>query len=446
MYTSTSSTLSGACATAVLRHSRRGGGFRAFVLALAISSVAAFGARAEPVVADGNTPFHRIYIVGSGDSAEEDSALTEDLNALRADLEQSQNHKSLNSTSLVRPPLFLVEGAINGAKASALPGDAVTIYLSGRGNVDSFRLTNGVEISATDLADLLDGFEPGVLRTIILDSCFGGSFADDLGGSAEVAVIGTSTTCPFNAPFDDFVQTFSEDIAELAGEGAADSEPDGVVTATELRNGLIGRGWKLGEAGSLDVIENGQSKCDGDCDLPAITVDPPECGDFIGVAGAGFSPFSNVDIDVLDSSLAPQGAGNNATTDAAGAFAAVPVTVPTAPTLVVATDAASLLDWHFCEAGGGMAPDDTAPSCELVAGAGVIDATVQDLESGLAEIRVTRASNVSVSVPSFTVGTTDPVMFQASIVNSRRTARLWLTITDVAGNRTICSKTVRRSR
>ncbi len=341
--------------------------------------------------------------------------------------------------------MFFLEAVIDGIKLTAQPGDAVTIYLSGRGNVDTFRLSPGVNISAAELAALLSGFPAGVERTVILDSCFGGSFADDLGGDPDLAVIGTSTTCPFNAPFEDFVQTFSEDIAELAGQGAADnSPPDGIVTAEELRTGLFGRGWKLGEAGGLDVIENGQSKCDGACDLPAITVNPPECADMIDVAGAGFTPLNNVIIEVLDASLMAQGAGNNAATDGAGAFAAVPVLVPTAPTLVVATDGASLLDWHFCEAGGGVVPDDTNPSCELLPGFGFIDATVQDLESGLAEIEVRRASNVNVVVPPFAEGTTAPVNFQANIVNTRRTARLRLQVTDVAGNVTNCSLTLRR--
>ncbi len=429
------------------RHSRRRlGKALAVVLALALSSVAAFGARAEPVVTDGDAPFHRVYVVGSGDSAEENETLSNDLNALRSALEQPQNHLSISSISLIQPSLSSLEAVIDGIKSTVQPGDAVTIYLSGRGNVDTFRLRPGVNISAAELATLLGGFPDGVGRTVILDSCFGGSFANNFVADSDLAVIGTSTTCPFNSPFENFVQTFSEDIAELAGQGDADTSPaDGVVTAEELRSGLIGRFWKLGEAGPLDVIENGQSKCDGDCDLPAITVDPPECGDFIDVAGAGFTPSNNVEIEVLDSDLVPQGAGNNAATDTSGSFAAVPVAVPTAPTLIVGTDGKSLLDWHFCEAGGGVVPDDTVPSCELLPGFGFIDATVQDLESGLAEIEVLRDRNVNVVVPPFAVGTTAPVNFQADIVDTRRTARFRLRVTDVAGNAISCSLTLRVS-
>ncbi|MDJ0980889.1 MAG: hypothetical protein QNI94_04660, partial [Kiloniellales bacterium] len=221
------------------------------------------------MVTDGEAPFHRVYVVGSGDSAQENETLSEDLNALRSALEQPQNHLSINSTSLIQPPLFFLEAVIDGIKMTAQPGDAVTLYLSGRGNVDTFRLTSSVNITAAELANLLDGFPAGVTRTIILDSCFGGSFANNFVADPDLAVIGTSTTCPFNAPFVDFVDTFSEDIAELAGQGVADNDPDdGIVTAQELQTGLLARGWKLGEAGMGDVIENGQSKCDGDCDLP----------------------------------------------------------------------------------------------------------------------------------------------------------------------------------
>lgn len=423
----------------------RGAATRALALgtALALSAAAGFEAQAEPVVADGGTAFHRVYIVGSGDSAGEDQALSDDLNALRADLEQGQNHLSLNSSALIQPPRFFLDAVLDGIKTAAQPGDAVTLYLSGRGNVDSFRLNASDDLSATDVAGLLAGFAPGVTKTVILDSCFGGSFADDLGASADLAVIGTSTTCPFDAPFEDFVQTFSEDIAELAGQGAGDVDADGIVTAAELESGLLGRAWKLGEAVAGDVIQSGKSKCDGPCGLPAITVTPPECGEIIDVAGAGFTALDSVGIEVLDSSLVAQGAGNTAATDAAGGFAAVPVDVPTAPTLVVASDGQDLQDWHFCETGGGVPPDNTEPSCELVAGPGVIDASVQDLESGLAEIDVRRASNLDVVIPAFVVGTTDPVDFQATIINPSRVARLRLAVTDVAGNRVICSKTVR---
>jgi len=129
---------------------------------LAVSGATAFGARAAPVVTDGGTPFHRVYVVGSGDSAQEDTALSDDLNALRSALEQPQNHLSINSTSLIRPPLFFLEAVIDGIKLTAQPGDAVTIYLSGRGNVDTFRLSPGVNISAAELATLLGGFPAGV--------------------------------------------------------------------------------------------------------------------------------------------------------------------------------------------------------------------------------------------------------------------------------------------
>ena len=93
-------------AAARRRPPRRLWGIRTLLIALAMSGVAAFGARAElevPVVTDGDRPFHRIYVVGKGDSREQDDAFAEDLNALITDLNQSKNHKSLNSISLIRP-------------------------------------------------------------------------------------------------------------------------------------------------------------------------------------------------------------------------------------------------------------------------------------------------------------------------------------------------------
>jgi hypothetical protein len=424
----------------------------AVVLTLAVVTAAGSSVRAEPRLADANTPFHRVYVVGDGDSAQEDQALRDDLNELRAALENGLNQSSLNSISLTGTNKWFLEWVLNSVKTNAQPGDAVTIYLSGRGNEDVIRLGSGEELSAAEFADMLDGFMEGVSRVVIADSCFGGSFVDDIGESEEVAVIGTSTTCPIDPPFDDFIQTFAEDIALHAGQrkadGVIDGVVDGVVTAAELETALTTLGWKLGEAGIGDEIENGQSKCLGTCDLPAITLDPPDCAAMVDVAGVGFAANADVNIEVLDQSLTLPVDSGTATTDAGGVFTGVndpPGEVELVfPSLVTATDGTNQ-DWQFCPVGAGAPPDETAPSCELRAGTGVIEGTIQDLESGLAEIEIIRDWNVDVFIEPFTVGTTDPVSVLATISDTGRTARLGLKAIDVAGNATVCLKTVRRS-
>jgi len=403
--------------------------------------LAALGpAHADPVVTDGDTAFHRVYFLGSGDDAAEDSGLSEDLNSMKAALERGGNHLSLNSMTFTKPSRFILQWAIDSVQANAQPGDAVTIYFGGRGNVDSFRLRSGEHVSASELATMLAGFQSGVSRVILFDSCYGGSFANDIGESAEVAVIGTSTTCPLNPPVsDDFVQTFPEDIAVLAGFGGADADSDQVVTASELRTSLIAEGWRLGEALPGEPLRDGKNKCEGACVSPLVTVTPAECGVPVTVSGEGFSTLSHVRIVALDDAVEID--STTAPTDSEGRFSGA--IVSGAGTLVGATDANGRRDWHVCT-GAVPVPDDTAPSCELVAGAGVIDATFLDAEGGLAELVLRSSRNLSVSLPDFVVGTNDPVSFTAVIIDPTRSAYISLKATDIAGNRRYCSKYVRR--
>lgn len=403
--------------------------------------LAAFSpAHADPAVTDGNKPFHRLYILGSGNDAAEDSALSEDLNSMKAALERSVNHLSLNSMTFTKPSRFLLQWAIDSVQANAQPGDAVTIYFGGRGNVDNFRLRSGEHVTASELASMLSGFQSGVSLVVLFDSCYGGSFADDIGESVDQAVIGTSTTCPLNPPVsDDFVQTFPEDIAAFAGFGGADANSDDVVTASELRTSLIAEGWRLGEALPGETLTDGKNKCEGACVAPLITVTPAECGVPVAVSGEGFSPLSTIGIVALDDAVEID--STTATTDSAGTFSGA--IVSGGGTLIGATDANGRRDWHVCEAAA-PEPDNTAPTCELVAGVGAIDATVQDTGSGLAELVLRSARNLSVSVPAFDIGTNDPVSFTATIIDPTRSAYISLKARDVAGNLKYCSKYVWR--
>ena len=63
-----------------------------------------------------------------------------------------------------------------------------------------------------------------------------------------------------------------------------------------------------------------------------------------------------------------------------------------------------------------------------------IDIAVQDTGSGLAEIQVVVADNCTLSIPSFTPGTTTRVVVTATKTNPALAARIALRATDVAGN------------
>jgi len=107
-------------------------------------------------------------------------------------------------------------------------------------------------------------------------------------------------------------------------------------------------------------------------------------------------------------------------------------TIP--PTTVGDTDTDAFFVVSMVE----VSDDREAPSCEISnPGPGQIEATLQDTGSGLAEINV-RSRNLTVDIPDFTPGTTNPVVVEATIDNPNRTATLIIKAIDEAGNRSYC--------
>lgn len=78
-----------------------------------------------------------------------------------------------------------------------------------------------------------------------------------------------------------------------------------------------------------------------------------------------------------------------------------------------------------------------APDCEITAllegPPRQLQVTVRDQNSGLATIEVTVNTNASVSVPNFTVGTSDPVVVTATKIDPTQVSVLALRVTNVAG-------------
>ncbi len=95
-----------------------------------------------------------------------------------------------------------------------------------------------------------------------------------------------------------------------------------------------------------------------------------------------------------------------------------------------------------CTFGGGVQKDTTAPSCVLTAViAGPpkqLQITAQDAGSGISTITVLTATNVTVSIPPFAVGTTSPVVVTATKINQALSSTVQLEVKDVAGNKTVC--------
>ena len=106
-------------------------------------------------------------------------------------------------------------------------------------------------------------------------------------------------------------------------------------------------------------------------------------------------------------------------------------------------DGLATVDWvaagHTIDVGDvGVAGCDTrAPVCQFTIFDGPpksIEVTFQDTESGLDSIVSVTAINLSVNIPSFASGTTDPVVVVATRIDANQGMALELQSTDVAGN------------
>lgn len=94
------------------------------------------------------------------------------------------------------------------------------------------------------------------------------------------------------------------------------------------------------------------------------------------------------------------------------------------------------------------AVDTLSPSCAVTGGTpgppATLEITIQDDESGLAQINVLIANNVSINIPPFTVGTNDPVVVVATKLDQSQTSMVLLQAFDVAGNSIICDPVYQR--
>ena len=88
--------------------------------------------------------------------------------------------------------------------------------------------------------------------------------------------------------------------------------------------------------------------------------------------------------------------------------------------------------------------EPTSPSCAYQETAGPpsqVTTTIQDLESGLASIVVTKSQNADTVVPPFMVGTTGLVVTTSTRIDQTQLASIEIRVTDLAGAVRICSFT-----
>lgn len=298
-------------------------------------------------VADKDTHFNRVYIIGNGNDKSEDESLDGDLTELKGKLEQRKNQKSGSDSKIFwTPTKQQIQDFLDGEKRSKQPGEELTFFFAGHGNVDTIRLNATESMSAQELAAALRGFRQSVTVVVILDSCYGGSFADDIGETDHVTVIGPSTICHFDADgiFDGVYETLTEAVANGGGGREADQNNDGIVTAEELKRRLEGK-WTLGQPQPGDKVKKGKSKC-LDCELPSIVVQPSSAsrGTTVRITGERFTPGATVNLNVLGTDLRRL-RRSSARADSRGSFTAR-LQIASVPSMIIANDEQGNEDWH----------------------------------------------------------------------------------------------------
>jgi len=88
--------------------------------------------------------------------------------------------------------------AFSQAAANLRAGQQFVFYLHGHARTDNFIITQDYELSSSQLRDLLATLPVGVQQIIILDTCYSGSFLDELAG-VENRIILTATDADSNA-------------------------------------------------------------------------------------------------------------------------------------------------------------------------------------------------------------------------------------------------------
>lgn len=87
--------------------------------------------------------------------------------------------------------------------------------------------------------------------------------------------------------------------------------------------------------------------------------------------------------------------------------------------------------------GAFVALDTTKPTVSIIENQGPpyqAHLTFQDMESGIAEIVVTKSENADTVVPPFIVGTTEPIVISSTKIDQTQPINIELRVTDLAGN------------
>jgi hypothetical protein len=254
---------------------------------------------------------------------------------------------------------------------------------------------------------------PGALRAVVADPLSGDLYISSSGGIFRVqnpASSNPSVTAFVNHGDYDGL-TFTADGTRLYAANVGTESAEGYDrSGTRVFNVFVGHGLDGIAVALPDAVING-----------------------VNVSNNVFVNANDGTIERIDTNN-----GNAVSTVAAGGTRGDFVTVgPDGCLYVTQSDRIQKLSPCFFQG-------PPAPTCTLTAGGTngqgqqFIQITVQDSTSGLQSVVVTQNTNATVSVPTFTPGTTSPVVVTATKTDQSQSAEVALQVTNLAGGVTNC--------
>jgi hypothetical protein len=223
---------------------------------------------ADPVTrvvdSSGNTVFHRIFV--SGDP-EFDDDVTNVVNAFDLWPDAPGSTEQRISVGFINDAL---SRTLADLKTLAMPGQEVVLYYSGHGgdgpqygaadtngddpdgfdnHITSTNRASSQTITDDQLATMMSGFRESVTLNVLLDSCWGGTFAN---GTSDLPSATNANGAAYGSHLDqmgpsgcitnEMTTGLIQSLQNRNGRPTGDSDGDGTLTSTELKQFLEGRG------------------------------------------------------------------------------------------------------------------------------------------------------------------------------------------------------------
>ncbi len=352
----------------------------AAALLLAVGATSALGQDSTRLI-DPNKKFHRLFVSGDGDNADENKAMTTERDLIKSRVTAAGNQAAGSTVAtLTTPTVDQFRDAITAAFAGAGAGDEVTIYFGGHGGTKRFargdegneptgfnqhiRLKPDNRVTDNEFRTMIENARTAaglsatdVTVMAIFDTCYGGGFTggdSNIGETGHITVIGSKTDSPFSTPKSgggywkkSITVTLSEYVQAHAGES---------VSGTDVKAAL--NGFNLGPPPApASSPKTEKSRYEGDDALTDLVVTTDLVNPLLfELSGNTFTPGSLVQLLYFSDETGPDGIPiGEMVVDGFGAFGPVDVLLPSTPlpnAFFGAIDDLGMYDWEVVPAPG----------------------------------------------------------------------------------------------